>query len=207
MVHVLRRIIEIFSRARDFPLHLLSLDFSKAYDSVYHWAIEECLSAWGVEGKMRVLISSLLKVTCKVTGTRGNADSPWFAQLNGLPTGAPEAPVLFLLLLAWFWQGLARWEASSTRAEDLILGKIEELEKLPVRDLGYADDVYFLGLWRKVTQYRLDYISSCGPSVGLRLNIPKLWCMYLTASNVFTEGTARREKTRSPLPPPPLPYQ
>ncbi len=67
-------------------------------------------------------------------------DSAPYVQEEGEGTGAPESPALFLMVLAWFLTGLARYENEHIPAH-ILLG---ERKILPVQSIGYMDDLHFL---------------------------------------------------------------
>ena len=67
-----------------------------------HEAIHCMLDSWNISGKITDLLNSFLIPTCKVVGVNGFPDSLPFQQQRGLPTGAPEAAMLFLELAIWW---------------------------------------------------------------------------------------------------------
>ena len=93
---VLRRVMDQFMWSMDLNLIITSLDFYKAYDRVFQEAIACMLDSWNIQGPVRGLFNTFLGSTCKVVGTNGFPNSETFRQERGLPTGAPEAPVLLL---------------------------------------------------------------------------------------------------------------
>ena len=103
--HMIRRVVEQFLWSRNLHLYIPSLDFYKAYDRIFTEVVRSVLNARGFEGPVYQLVTSFLEPTCLVAGLNGFFDNPTFSQSRGLPTGAPEASVIFLALSIWWDRG------------------------------------------------------------------------------------------------------
>ena len=107
-------------------------------------------------------------------GEEGGPDPECFDQAQGLPTGAPESPVLFVMFFAWFWRGLDNWCCRANQPPRLREIRVEEEKRLPTGNLVYADDANFIGFEECVTQDKVDFVHQQGPGVGLWLNKGKV---------------------------------
>lgn len=200
--HVLRRIIEKFLWSTDVNLIITSLDFYKAYDRVFIEVMECMLDSWRVEGHFRKLVSSFLQSTCRVVGTRGFPDSATFRQKRGLPTGAPEAPIIFIALMIWWDHGKPHWLKRQAPDPDVLRFREMESQLLPTTDITYADDRNLFNLSEKTAQQDVDYTAVVGPLLGLILNTIKCVVRVIVADSAYTRGTAKRTELHRILPPP-----
>ena len=85
-----------------------------------------------------------------------------FRQFRGLPTGAPEAPVLFLVLVLWREAGRPAWDAA--QPPDVITARIQAREEqiLPTRNITYADDRNNMNLSERTAQRPADWSDTEG---------------------------------------------
>ena len=186
----------------DVHLIITSLDFFKAYDRVFHEAIHCMLDSWNISGKLRDLLNSFLIPTCKVVGVHGFPDSLPFQQHRGLPTGAPEAPMLFLALAIWWEHGKAAWIEKHPNNLDFDEKSNIESELLPTKDITYADDKNLFNLYESTAQREVHYVHETGPFLGLILNRLKCVVRRILANSAYTDGTAKRTHLHRVLPPP-----
>ena len=188
----LGRAIEQFLWSKDLYLYITSLDFYKAYDRVYVEAVSACLDSWGIDGNFRSLLESFLRPTCHVAGIKGFPDSREFQQLRGLPTGAPEAPVLFLALSLWWEAGRAGWDKlNPPTVRETLIAQVEK-SYLPLRNITYADDTNLLSLSELTATREVSLIHSVGPRLGLVLNLLKCVVRRILADSAYFRGTATR---------------
>ena len=75
-----------------------------------------------------------------MVGLRGAKDSQTHIQENGLGTGAPESPGIFIMTFAWFLVALRKYEKTVIPPPILLA----EEKLLPARELGFMDDLNFL---------------------------------------------------------------
>ena len=89
-IHIMRRIIEIHARQSE-PLHALSLDWSKAFDSVTFTALEQSLHFMGVPTQFIQAIMALYSNARFTVRDSGNSSNE-FIQTRGLRQGCPLSP-------------------------------------------------------------------------------------------------------------------
>jgi hypothetical protein len=81
--------------------------------------------------------------------------------------------------------------------EQKIDTEILEQEKalLPVREIGFMDDLNFLLRNKIVAEVRLEFIYLCGPWCGFFLELSKCWGMCLWNESKFSKGTSIQKVT------------
>ena len=104
-IHIIRRLIELGERkssdkrtTREYNIHLLALDWEKAFDKVNQTALFEAMERMGIDEKLIKLTKQLYKnPTLKVE--MGNQSSEWKEQKTGIRQGCPLSPYLFRFLM------------------------------------------------------------------------------------------------------------
>ena len=99
---MLRRTIDQFLWSMDTTLLLTRLRFYAAYDRVHEEAVALTVTSGGIGGPLDARVLPSVASICTVIRTNGFADRDPFSRKRGLPTGAPEALILFLALVLWW---------------------------------------------------------------------------------------------------------
>jgi hypothetical protein len=168
-INTLRIIIEQCVEFRS-PLHLLFIDFEKAFDSVRREYIWTALKNKGIPEKIIAIIkASYDGATCRVLH-RGKL-SEQFEVLSGVRQGCLLSPLLFLIVIGDVLraalpagsQGI-RWELFKT-----------------LKHLDYADDITLLSHRFLDLAHMVQGIEREGIHAGLKINGPKTKIMSVVS--------------------------
>ncbi len=158
-VNTLTNIIK-HSKENNYPLHILYIDFSKAYDSVQHWAIQETLETFGFSHDTITLLMSFYENnTVDIITNHGVTDK--FKSKAGVRQGDPLSPTIWVLFL------------------DPIIQYIREnftgykFKHQNVTSLGYADDMTLLESNQKDLHEMFDMLKQFSDYNRLTLNPKK----------------------------------
>ena len=136
-IHIMRRMLEAFERQQH-PLHLLFLDWSKAFDSVTFEAIEAALKHFGVPPLFQKAILSLYSHP-KFRVRDAGQTSSICSQTRGLRQGCLLSPYLFNLVLTHLFYDV---EIAYTQQFGLLAGVLST--PFHLWDSEYADDTTLL---------------------------------------------------------------
>ena len=169
-IHIMRRILEIFERQQN-SLHVLFLDWSKAFDSVTFSAIESSLRFFGVP---TLFVNSILSLysSPKFRVRDAGRTSHVFPQTRGLRQGCPLSPYLFNFVLSHLFHDV---ESSYVSQFGLLSGVINTPS--PLWDLEYADDTALLSNSAEQITRLLHLLQREAHVRGLTLNFDK--CAHL----------------------------
>jgi hypothetical protein len=142
---------------------------------------------------MLQLAMALLKARTQVDGGKEATMSDTFDQEEGLTTGAPAAPILFVAVMGFFLEAVRRLERDTYAWNNWV--EVEE-QLLILREIVYADDMNFLVINEALAQIRIHIIEKWGPTVGLTLEPTKCKRMLLTQDVKATRGESVREGSR-----------
>jgi len=96
-IYLVRRMMEYGEKTTN-PLHLVLLDWEKAFDKVDRQGLFEALDRLGVHAKLIQLVKMLYKNTQFKVVIDGNT-SKWETQETGIRQGCPLSPYLFLVVM------------------------------------------------------------------------------------------------------------
>ena len=173
-IHVLRRLLEAHER-QDSPLHLLFLDWSKAFDSVTFCSIEQSLVRIGVPPPSVKAIMAIYSSPRFRVRDSGITSEEGF-QGRGVRQGCPLSPYLFnILLTCLFWD--------IERSYETKYGVLAGVLSAPSRlwDLEYADDTVLLSHSYVQLNRLLHLLQHHALFMGLRLNLGK--CKHLAVNS------------------------
>jgi hypothetical protein len=169
-IHILRRIIELFERSTS-ALHLLFLDWSKAFDSVFRSAIRASLYRLGTpEPLINAIMSLYVDSTFEVTDRFGTSGS--FNQERGIRQGCPISPYIFNVVLTVLFQDVEIDFIAETGFSPWVYSANQKLW-----DVEYADDTVLIGRTAHTIQTLVSCLIPRAAAVGLKLNLTK--CEHL----------------------------
>ena len=87
------------------PLHLLFLDWEKAFDKVNQDGLMEAMERMNVDPKLIRLTKQLYKNPTFQVELDGKT-SDWFKQETGIRQGCPLSPYLFVLVMSVVFHGI-----------------------------------------------------------------------------------------------------
>ena len=162
-VYTIKRAFEL-SREWGKPIYLAQLDLRKAFDRVRHSAIVDALKLQGVSLQCLAILCALLSKS-QVAMRLGHISADPLKMYRGLPQGAPESPILFVLVTEFVLRPLIRkWNAS---------GDGWRFDALYLDVICYADDVIIIGSSLEILERMLDDVISAFHTVGLEVSTEK----------------------------------
>ena len=174
---ILRRLQDLVHAKKNHALHLVFLDWSKAFDKVDTRCLPTVLRRFGVDEKMIRVVEALVgDPLFKVS--MGGEYSEMGGQGTGIRQGCTLSPFLFTLILSAVMQD----------AEARVRGEHELLTTptFSVVDLEYADDTVLISRTAEIAGKLLQYTEEEAAKYGLLINRKKtLRLAYNSEEPVF----------------------
>ncbi len=157
---------EIFkSRCKRRKLHLLFVDFARAFDSINHAKLWQKLNIIGVSPKLiRVLKSIYDQATMSVRSPNGHTKK--YDVAEGVLQGELTSPLLFSLFISDIEDVFKLAETNGLRGINLN-------HKFSFHVLAYADDLVILADCPTQLQEKLDILHKYCEELGLTVNVQK----------------------------------
>lgn len=169
-INTLRIIIEQVVELQN-TLHLVFVDFKKAFDMLLHHNIWNAMKRKGIPEKLINLVKAqYTSFICRVLH-KGNLSDPILCR-SGVRQGCILSPLLFLLVLD---EILTTLDGNKTGIQ-WSLRSNDHLE-----DLDFADDIALLSTKRSAMQTKLTTLKTNAQKVGLNINISKTKSMQVGA--------------------------
>jgi len=143
------------------------LDITKAYDSVPHVKIVECLRRAGVNGHLIRAVADLL--SSRTTSIYGHTINIG----RGVPQGDPLSPLLFIIQLQPLCDAL----------DECGVGGITLPGGLLIRDLLYADDICLVAESEEDLNRMLSVCTEWATPNGMQFSVPKSEVMVLVGND------------------------
>ena len=166
----LRRIIEGM-KAKNLPLAVVFIDYSKAFDSIHRERMFEILEAYGIPGIIIDAIKAIYTDSTALVISLDGVTDP-FPILAGELLGDTLAPFLFVVVLDYIMRHALEDIHQST---GIILEerKSRHHSELRLHDLDFADDIALLSPSIESAETLLQHIKEASNCVGLHLNVGK----------------------------------
>ena len=131
-IHIIRRIIDIGERS-DKEMHLILIDWEKAFDKVSQKGMFSAMERMNIDIKLINMIKQLYKNPQYKVEMEGYT-SDWHQQQSGIRQGCPLSPYLFLIIMTAIFHDIRKEEALAEELIDnRIIGTLFD-------ELLYADD-------------------------------------------------------------------
>ena len=162
-VYIIKRVAEL-SREWKKDLFVVQLDLSKAFDRVKHSAAIRALKLQSATPQCIALFCSLM-MRSTMAFTLGGVQSLSVILERGLPQGAPESPLLFVMITGLVLRPLlARWRdrGSGWTMDSLFVGAV-----------CYADDIVLLSSRKEDLHQMIQEVIHGFGEVGLSIGAAK----------------------------------
>ena len=169
-LHMVRRIIELYERQGQ-SLHVVSLDWSKAFDTISHDAIRISLNRLGVPEPLIQAIMALYSDP-QFTVRDTYSESSSLPQCRGVRQGCPLSPLLFIAILTCVMHDVDVEYEQRFGALPWVFSAAS-----PYWDIEYADDTLLLSRSSESLNRLLHLLEIHASKVGLLLNHDK--CEHL----------------------------
>ena len=167
-IHLIRRIIE-YGESTNNKLHLLLLDWEKAFDKVDRNEMFNAMERMEINPKLIRLVKTIYKDTKFKVEIDGRA-SDWQTQHTGIRQGCPLSPYLFLIVMTVMFYDVHQ-ETDRCLKENRVPGADFD-------EVTYADDTICISTDTKALNKFLEAIEWEGFRYGLKLNKKK--CELIT---------------------------
>jgi len=165
-------------RHPDYELHMVFVDFSKAFDSLDRGAMRTILEWWTIPPAFVTIIMTMLEKHQLFIRHNGelskNPISPW----AGVLQGDTLAPYLFILCIDMIFQqlddGLGARIENAVDTDDATNKHVTHGPRNPVKrlsNLGYSDDVVLLANSTLNAQRLFTRFEQVATSLGMTINL------------------------------------
>ena len=187
-IQLVRRVTE-YGQGTYNKLHLVLLDWEKAFDKIDRNKMFEALDRFKVNKKYINIIKSLYKDTQFKVEIEGDS-STWLKQETGIRQGCPLSPYLFIIVMTAMFEDI---KEDSNLAYNLIKHRVPGAD---FDEVMYADDTICISQDTKTMNKFIKSIETIGKEYGLKLNKSK--CELITTAtnpNIhFADNTKVTEK-------------
>ena len=159
-MHCVRRAVELAWSQRDGCLHLLALDWRKAFDSINTESLLDALRKFGVPEPFVQMVSSIYSERVFLVTDCGEP-SDRHRQSSGICQGCPLSPFLFIIVMT-ILMDVARSELSPQAKESI--------GEQQLYDVLYADDTIILGTSAPCVEELASAIERAGKQFGMSLH-------------------------------------
>ena len=172
-------------------MHLILIDWEKAFDKVSQKGLFSALERMSINPKLISMIRELYKnprYKVEMDGYTSN----WHTQESGIRQGCPLSPYLFLIIMTVFFHDIHQDEALETELkENRIIGTLFD-------ELLYADDTIIYSKDSKTVEKLLHKIEEEGEKYGMQLNQKKCEALSIRGDKTvkYRNGKKYHHKTK-----------
>ena len=159
-IHLIRRAAEHGHQTNN-KLHMVLLNWEKAFDKVDREEMMKSLEKMRVNKKLVGVIRSIYKKTEFMVEIEGNR-SEWKEQETGIRQGCPLSPYLFIIVMTTMFE-----ELKTQIQGELIKHRIPGID---FDEVMYADDTICISADTKTMNKFIKQIEETGNKYGLKLN-------------------------------------
>ena len=176
-LHCVRRAVERACADRGGSLHLLALDWRKAFDSIDPSALLDALRRFGLPLQLQNAIAAIY--TERVFVVRDAGSTSQVRQWSGICQGCPLSPFLFVMVMTVIMhdavEKLGPAAAEAYRAHTLF-------------DVLYADDTLIMGSSPANVASFAEVVEQIGATYGMALHWDKTQAMAICSESPTLRG-------------------
>ena len=176
-LHCARRAIERAIADRGGRLHLLALDWAKAFDSIDPRALLDCLRRLGIPNEFCLVVAAIYKDRKFFVSDCG-VQSSASTQSSGICQGCPLSPYLFSIVMTVLMHDAHSLVSAECRAS---------VSSKTLSDILYADDTLIMGRNKQHVEELAVAVETVGVRFGMKLHWGK--------TQAISIGTAERLQT------------
>ena len=183
-IHLIRRVIE-YGESTQNQLHLLLLDWEKAFDKVDRKQLLNSMIRMNVDPKLVNLVKSIYKDT-KFTVEIDGESSTLHTQHTGIRQGCPLSPYLFLIVMTTMFHDVHKNLDNKLQTQRVPGAEFDEVT--------YADDTICIATDTRTLNEFAKAIEKEGKRYGMKLNKAKCEVIstHPNANIHFPDGTKIR---------------
>ena len=164
------------ARAKNLQATILFVDFTKTFDSIHRWKMEQIVLAYGLPKETVAAIMILCRNT-NVKAHSPDRDTDNFDIVVGVLQGDTLAPYLFIICLDY----VLRTSINKIKENGFKLTKerSRRYTAKTITDADYADDIVLLANTPALAETLLHSLERAAAGIGLHINAHKTECMCL----------------------------
>jgi hypothetical protein len=161
------------------PTGIMCVDFSKAFDSIEHVAIDECLKFFNFGEYMRGMVKTILNDRkARIILDCGYSDT--FGIKRGTPQGDRASPFIFIICMEILLIKILLMQGEGIDCCNFILEKIRNIDIESVTAEAYADDLTVIfKMSNNSVRIILDVLLNYYRATGLEVNTNKTQLMVV----------------------------
>ena len=174
-------------RTKSLQATILFVDFTKVFDSIHRWKMEQILLAYGIPKETVVAITILYRNT-KVKVRSLDGDTGYFDIVAGVLQEDTLAPYLFIICLDLLRTSIDKIKENSF---ELTKKRNRRYPAKTITDADYADDIAILANAPAKAETLLNSLERTAAGIGLHVNAHKTEYMCLNqTSDISTLGSS-----------------